>query len=125
MNVSSAAGFQPGPLRATYFASKAYVLSFTEALAAELDDTGVRVSALCPGPTRTLLHQRAGMGGTKWEAGKRMDPRVVADVAFEGLTRGKVIIIPGIKHKLLAQAVRFVPRSVTRKVVKRMQQRRA
>ncbi len=125
VNVASAAGFQPGPLRSTYFASKAYVLSLTEALAAELEGTGVRVSALCPGPTRTMLHHRAGMGGTRWAEGKKMDPRVVADAGFDGMMRGKVIIIPGIKHKLLAQAVRFVPRSLTRKVVKRMQQKRA
>ncbi len=125
LNVASAAGFQPGPLRSTYFASKAYVLSFTEALAAELKGTGIRVTALCPGQTRTKLHERAGMGGTRWAEGKRMDPRVVADAGFHGLMKGKVVVIPGMKQKILAQSVRFVPRSVVRNVVKRMQERRA
>lgn len=124
LNVASAAAFQPGPLRATYFASKAYVLSLTEAIAAEVQGSGVTVSALCPGPTATDLHIRAGMAGTKWAGAHRMDPRAVADAAFAGLMAGKVVIIPGVRYRLLSHVVHVVPRRITRTLVKRMHEKR-
>ena len=125
LNVASAAAFQPGPLRASYFASKAYVLSMTEAIAAEVQGSGVTVSVLCPGPTATGLHLRAGMAGTKWAERGRMDPRAVADAGFAGLMSGKVVIIPGIKYRILSHVVHVVPRKVTRTLVKRMHEQRA
>jgi len=125
LNVSSAAAFQPGPLRATYFASKAYVLSLTEAIAEEVRGSGVTVSALCPGPTATNLLIRAGMAGTPWAGAPRMDPRAVADAGFAGVMAGRVVIIPGLRNRLLSHIVHVVPRKVTRRIVKKMHEKRS
>jgi uncharacterized protein len=111
LNVASTAAFQPGPLMATYYASKAYVLHFTEAIAQEVASQGVTVSALCPGPTETEFQQRAGIQGSRLFKGKGiMDARSVAVAGFQGLMGGKRIIIPGFTNKFTARTVRFAPR---------------
>ncbi|HEX4959860.1 MAG TPA: SDR family oxidoreductase [Thermoanaerobaculia bacterium] len=126
LNVASTAAFQPGPLMAVYYATKAYVLSLSEALAEELDGTGVTVSALCPGPTATGFTARAGLEGSKLLSGpmKSMDAATVAREGYEGFRAGKRIVIPGLVNKIGAQAVRAMPRKVATRIVKRMQERR-
>lgn len=121
LNVASTAAFQPGPLMAVYFASKSYVLSFSEALATELDGTGVTVTALCPGPTDTGFQSRADMGGSKLVQGDLQDPAEVASAGYRGMQAGEAVVVPGLRNKLLTVAVRLLPRSVVRKTVKRAQ----
>jgi short-subunit dehydrogenase len=125
LNVASIAGFQPGPLMAVYYATKAYVLHFSEALASELRHTGVTVTALCPGPTDTGFKDRAGIGDN-WLFRKRrmMDAPQVAKVGYGALMRGQRLVVPGFRNKLLMHAVRFGPRRIVTAVVHLMQQPR-
>jgi short-subunit dehydrogenase len=123
LNVSSAAAFQPGPLMAVYFASKAYVLSFSEAIANELENTGVTVTVLCPGSTVSAFHERTGMADSNLLKGKSMmDAKTVAQMGYDGLMRGQTIVIPGLVNKILAKLVGFFPRSWVTKVVRTMQE---
>ena len=113
LNVASTAAFQAGPLMSTYYASKANVLSFSEALNNEFARYGVTVSVLCPGPTHTEFADRAEMSSAKivnvpWI----MPASDVAEIGYSGLMNGKKIIIPGFMNKLLAFNTRFTPRSV-------------
>ncbi len=127
LNVASIAGFQPGPLMATYYATKAFVISFTEALAEELRGTGVTATALCPGPTRTAFGARANMIGSRLLSGhilSVMDARPVAESGYRAMMRGKVIAIPGAMNHVLPFSSRLVPRVIVRKVVRLMQARR-
>jgi uncharacterized protein len=126
LNVASTAAFQPGALMAVYYASKAYVLHFSEALAEELRQTNVRVTALCPGPTATGIEGRAGLGISKLFKENRhvMDARAVAQAGYRGLRRGRRVVVPGVWNNLLVQAVRFFPRRVVAGIVRRMQERR-
>lgn len=121
LNVASTAAFQPGPLMAVYYATKAYVLSFSEALANELQGTGVTVTALCPGPTTTGFQERAGVGHTKLMRGRIADARSVALAGYDGMMRGRAVVIPGFRNRLLAVAVRLLPRAVVTSVVRRIQ----
>lgn len=118
LNVASTAAFQPGPGMAVYFATKAYVLSFTEALHEEVRHKGIRVTALCPGPTRTEFGDVAGF---KNKIGKAFDkiamesaPVVAAGLA--ALDRNKAIRVTGVLNKVGAAAPRFLPRAVIRKI---------
>lgn len=121
LNIASTAAFQPGPYMAVYFASKAYVLSFSEALASELEGTGVTVTALCPGPTGTGFQTRASNADMKLFAdGKYMDARSVAEIGVDALFAGKAVAIAGFKNKLFVFLTRFIPRAISRAVVKRM-----
>ncbi len=131
MNVASTAAFQPGPLMAVYFATKSYVLSFTEALHEEVMDQGVRVTTFCPGPTRTEFHRQQDMvpAGDVSEQqlaeynqrdAKRMDAGSAALMGYRAFQKGRAIVIPGFKNRILAQAGRFLPRSVVRRVAMRM-----
>jgi short-subunit dehydrogenase len=125
MNVASTAAFQPGPLMAVYYATKAYVLSFSEALADELRQTQVKVSALCPGPTETGFAAAAKMESSRLF--KMARPAHSADVAragYEGLMRGARVVIPGIRNKLLTQSVRVSPRRLVTTIVRKMQETR-
>ena len=122
MNVGSTAGFQPGPLMAVYYATKAYVISFSEALANELKGSGVMVTCLCPGPTDTGLTARAGTGNTVlFKKMRPMDAKTVARDGYRGLMAGKTIVISGFRNWLLAETVRFSPRklvtAVSRKIL--------
>jgi short-subunit dehydrogenase len=120
LNVASTAAFQPGPGMAVYYASKAFVLSFTEALAEELAGTGLTVTALCPGPTRTNFGAAAG-GRFKPVAGKvSMSAASVARLGHRAFRTGRVVAITGLRNQLPALAVRFVPRSIVRKITKRL-----
>lgn len=113
LNVASTAAFQAGPFMATYYASKAYVLSLSEALNAEMKHKGVKVSVLCPGPTKTDFFQNNNMNSALLPSSPHMmSAASVAMAGFRGLHRGKLIVIPGFINKVLALSVRFLPRSV-------------
>jgi short-subunit dehydrogenase len=113
MNVASTAGFQPGPLMAVYYATKAYVISFSEALANELAGKGVAVTCLCPGATETDFAARAGNDKTRLLKNLRpMDAKTVARVGYRGLLKGKTLVIPGLRNWLVAESVRFSPRKL-------------
>ena len=124
LNVASTAAFQPGPLMAVYYASKAFVLSFSEALANELDASGVRVTALCPGPTKTEFQTRAGVTETRLMGGHSMDAKTVALAGYRGMVVGAPVVIPGARNRLLALVVKFLPRRTVIKVVRRIQEKR-
>ncbi|HLI94789.1 MAG TPA: SDR family oxidoreductase [Candidatus Baltobacteraceae bacterium] len=112
LNVASTAGFLPGPNMAVYYASKAYVISFSEAIAEEVRGTGVTISVLCPGATTTGFQQRAKTGDTRLH---RLPSAKAADVAkagIDGMMRGKPVIVPGITNKFVAIAPRISPRRV-------------
>ena len=120
MNVASTAAFQPGPFMAVYYASKAYVLSFTEALAEELRGTGVKVSCLCPGPVKTNFQKRAYLEGTGIANSPLLvDVQEVARLGYEGLKQGKRIVIPGWKNRLGVELLRISPREMVTKVVRK------
>jgi short-subunit dehydrogenase len=118
LNVASTAAFQPGPLMAVYFATKAYVLSFSEALANELNGSGITVSVLCPGPTHSRFQQRAGMQGSRLFHRGVMDAATVAAIGYRGLMRGTTIIVPGFVNRLLTFAVRIAPRRLVAGLVR-------
>ena len=111
MNVASTAAFQPGPLMAVYYATKAYVLSFSEALANEVAGTGVIVSCFCPGATDTGFQKRAGMENSRlFKKIGAMNVEAVARDGYNGLMAGKTVIISGMQNWLVAESVRFAPR---------------
>lgn len=122
LNVASTAAFQPGPLMATYFASKAFVLSFSEALWEEARGTGVRVSCLCPGPTVSNFRQRAGTDKKKLSrAGTSMTSASVAELGHRAWKNGKRVEITGLRNRVLAKAVQFAPRRATLTAVRTLQ----
>jgi short-subunit dehydrogenase len=111
VNVSSLAAFQPGPYMAVYYASKAYLLWFSEAIEWELRPLGVRVMTLCPGPTETRFARQAGMEASGLIRGKRLaDPARVANGAYRALQSGKRVHVHGIGNRLLALGARLAPR---------------
>lgn len=113
LNVASIAAFQAGPYMAAYFASKAFVLSFTEALAKELETTQIAVTSLCPPPTDTGFAERANAEKSiAFRPGVMMDCQGVAREAWRGLKAKRVVVLPGLGNKLLIMASRFVPRSM-------------
>jgi uncharacterized protein len=116
LNVASTAAFQPGPKMAVYFATKAYVLSFTEALHEELKPHGIKVSALCPGPTRTEFGDVAGIKTLGHFERLSMDAGPVVRAGLEGLDANKAVIIPGATNKIGAWSTRFAPRWVVRRI---------
>lgn len=124
MQVASTAAFQPGPLMAVYYASKAYVLSLSEALSNECEGTGVTVTALCPGPTETGFVAAAGMEKSKLFEANVMDARPVAVAGYRGMLDGRAVVIPGFRNSLMARAVGFAPRSLVTKIVRRVQETR-
>ena len=125
LNVASTAAFQPGPLMATYYASKAYVLSFSEALSEELEGTRVTVTALCPGPTATGFGARAGFTNEKILGNVlSMNSYTVALEGYKGLMKGKPLVVPGWENWLGTQLVRFVPRPIPARLIKRVQKKR-
>ena len=120
LNVASTASFQPGPLMAVYYATKAYVLSFSEAIAEELRDTGVTVTALCPGPTDTGFASAANMEGSRLFKSRLARSTDVARAGYDAMKRGTRVVVPGLKNKLLAQSIRISPRRVVTAIVRRM-----
>lgn len=111
LNVASTAAFQPGPLMAVYYATKAYVLFFSEALAEELESTGVSVTALCPGPTQSRFQKGAEMEKSKLIQGAIDSPANVAQKGYRALLRGQRVVVVGFKNRMLAQSIRLMPRS--------------
>jgi len=122
LNVASTAAFQPGPLMAVYFATKAYVLHFSEALANELDGSGVTVTTLCPGATATEFHKRANATGMNLLKFGAMDARTVAEDGYRALMAGRPVVISGFKNWLLAQSVRFSPRRMVTAIARKTQE---
>jgi short-subunit dehydrogenase len=117
MNVASTAAFVGGPKMAMYYSSKAYVLSLTEALHQEAKCLGVRVSCLCPGPVKTSFQEKAGIKKSENAKKYLIGAEVVAKEAYLGFLKGKAIIIPGFKNKLLVLGNKLIPRSLSRKII--------
>lgn len=125
INVSSVAAFQPGPLMAVYYASKAFVQSFSEALAEEVDGTGVTVTAICPGPTVTEFHEAAGLGPNAVTVGAPpMTSREVAEAGYRGAARGKRVVVTGLRNRVVVLANRLLSRRSLTRIVRRLQERR-
>lgn len=121
LNVASLAAFQPGPMMNVYYASKAFVYSFSCALAAELSDSRVTVTALCPGTTRTEFFERAHMRiQRRWPM---MDARSVAEIGYRGLMKGKRVVIPGSMNRIASFLARISPAGLSMKVVRKIHQR--
>jgi hypothetical protein len=122
LNVASVASFQPGPMMAVYYASKAYVLSFSEALSSELSGTGVTVTALCPGPTATDFQRRAQLDPDRWlTLMKRMEAETVARAGYRALKRDQAVVVPGLMNQLIVLLGRFLPRTWLTTIVRRAQ----
>ncbi len=116
LNVGSLAGFLPGPWMAVYSASKAYVNSFSEALVEELRGTGVSVSCLCPGATRTPFVDKSGMGHSLLFKLLPMDPASVARIGYRALYSGRPLVLAGLRNLLVAQSFRVTPRALVRRI---------
>ncbi len=116
LNVASTAAFQPGPLMAVYYASKSYVLHLSEAIANELEGTGVTLTCLCPGATQSEFFTRAQAQNTRLFKSRVMDAPTVAEAGYRALMAGKAVVIPGFTNRALAQGYRFVPRSLVTKI---------
>ena len=123
LNVGSTAGFQPGPFMAAYYATKAYVVSFSEALSEELSGSGVRVTCLAPGPTATSFASEAGVTDSRLFRGGTMSADEVARIGYEAWQHGKTLVIAGARNRFSAFIVRLAPRSSIRKVVRRLNTR--
>jgi uncharacterized protein len=124
MNVASLAAFLPGPLMAVYYATKAYVLSFSEALASEVARGGVTVTALCPGPTKTEFQIRAGIANSPLFEKGAMSSQKAAQLGYDAMMRGKRTIVTGFSNKVSAFGTRFVPRRATAAIAKRLNENR-
>jgi uncharacterized protein len=116
LNVASTAGFLPGPNMAVYYAAKAYVISFSEALAQEVRGSGVTVTVLCPGATATGFQERAAVESTPLFRLPMAKADAVAKAGIDGMTRGKPVVVPGIMNKLVAMSPRVTPRAVLIKI---------
>jgi short-subunit dehydrogenase len=124
LNVGSMAGFLPGPLQAVYYATKAFVVSFSEALANELAGTGVTVTALCPGPVETEFAERAGTREARGFA-RMASPRKVARAGYDAMLRGRTIIVPGPLNKLTIHGLlRLAPRSLAMRISRSLMEKR-
>lgn len=121
LNIASTAAFQPGPNMAVYYATKAFVLSWSEALHEEVKPDGVRVSCLCPGATMTEFAARAQMTDSALFRLMQTRPEPVVDAGLAGLEANRAVVIPGLLNKLMAFSVRLSPRFMTRRIAQRMQ----
>jgi hypothetical protein len=124
LNVGSIAGFLPGPGSAVYYASKAFVISFSEALHSELAARGVKVTVLCPGPVPTEFAARAGVKGGRAPGRLTQSAEEVAEAGFRGLMRGKRMVVPGLANKVVLLAARFLPRRIVLRLVGGRQRKR-
>ena len=124
LNVGSMAGFLPGPGMAVYYATKAYVLSFSEALHSELKPQGVRVTVVCPGPVPTEFAERAGLKESLAPALLTQTAEQVAEEGYRGLMRGQRVVVPGLANKLVSLLIRVVPRRILLAAVDSRQSRR-
>jgi short-subunit dehydrogenase len=125
LNVASMAGFLPGPLQAIYYATKAFVVSFSEAIGNELAGTGVTVTALCPGPVKTEFIEKANLREAKGFA-RTVSPRGVARVGYNAMLKGKPIIVPGVVNKLIIHVLlRLTPRKRATAISRAMMEKKA
>jgi hypothetical protein len=125
LNTASTAAFQPGPLMTVYYATKAYVLSFSEGLAEEVADKGITVTALCPGPTESNFQNNAHLGESKLIKGKKIaTSKEVAEFGYHALMKGKRVAVHGTMNRFMAFSTRFAPRKFITKTVKNMQEKR-
>ncbi len=121
MNVASTAAFQSGPTMAVYFATKAYVLSFTEAVSNEVSDKGITITALCPGATESGFQSAGGLDESELFKGKKLPTaKQVADYGYKSMIKGKTVAIHGIMNYIMANSVRFIPRALVLKVSRKM-----
>jgi short-subunit dehydrogenase len=119
LNVASTASFQPGPLMAVYYATKAYVTSLSLALSDETAGSGVTVTCLCPGPTRTGFQERAQMQQSRlFKLASVMESADVARAGYDGMMAGRSLVVPGLANKIGVQSVRFVPRMVAARIAR-------
>lgn len=118
LNLASTAAFFPGPLMSVYFASKAYVLSFSQALSNELQNSGVTCSCLCPGPTQTDFQNRAAMRQSRLMQGAMMDAKTVAQIGYDGLNKGRNLIVAGRWNRILIQAQRIFSQKQLAKIIR-------
>lgn len=117
MNVASTAAFQPGPMMAVYFATKAYVLSFTEAISNEVIDKGITITALCPGATETGFQAAGGLEDSKLFKDKKLPTgKKVAEYGYSSMVKGKTVAIHGVINYFLANSIRFIPRALVLKI---------
>lgn len=124
MNVASTAAFQPGPLMAVYYASKAYVLSFSLAIGVELEGSGVTVTALCPGATRTGFDRNAAMDQSRLFRGAHvMDAAAVARQGYDAMMAGKPMVVTGLRNRVMAWGTRLVPRVMAARIAKGAQEK--
>ncbi|MBI4597543.1 MAG: SDR family oxidoreductase [Candidatus Omnitrophica bacterium] len=124
LNVASTAAFVPGPLMAVYYATKAYVLSFSEALANELREAGITVTALCPGPTESGFQERAGLDRrVRLVRGRLMDAKAVAAIGYRGMMAGVPVVIPGWTHRAMVSLARLAPRRLVLRSIRFLQER--
>lgn len=122
LNVSSLAAFQPGPLMAIYYASKSFLLSFTEAVARELKGSGVSISVLCPGPTKTNFQATVSENTSENKIAVNMaSVKTVAQYGYQAFLKGKIVIIPGVMNKILAFLPRILPRRTAANIVYNIQ----
>jgi short-subunit dehydrogenase len=122
LNVSSTAGFLPGPFMADYYATKAFVTSFSQALAHEVRGTGVTVTVLCPGPTATEFAGTAGVEGSRLFALGTMTAARVAQLGWRGMQRGRTMVVPGWRNKLTVMSLRTAPRGVATSIAATLNQ---
>jgi short-subunit dehydrogenase len=121
MNVASTASFQPGPTMAVYCATKAYVLSFTEAVCNEVSDKGITITALCPGATDTGFQAAGGMDESKLFKGKKLPTaKEVAEFGYASMLKGKTVAIHGLMNYIMSNSIRFIPRAMVLKVARKM-----
>ena len=121
LNVASVASFVPGPTMSVYFASKAFVLSFSEAIAEEVSAKGITVTALCPGPTESNFHHVA-RDGKKGKDRRMLSAREVSEYGYKAMLKGKVIAVPGYMYALVPFMVRFMPRWMTPMIIRKAQE---
>jgi uncharacterized protein len=125
MNVASTAAFQSGPTMAVYYATKAYVLSFSEAVNNEVSDKGVTVTTLCPGATESGFQAAAAMEESALVKGKKLpSSQEVAKYGYESMMKGKVVAIHGFMNYIMANSVRFMPRSLVVKTTRKFQDKK-
>jgi short-subunit dehydrogenase len=125
LNVASTAAFQPGPLMSIYYASKAFVLSFSQAIDEELRRTGVAVTCLCPGATATEFAERAGIGNTRlFSLTGVANAEAVARYGYAATMRGERVALPGIKNRAHIQSLRLLPRSLVTTLARKVQENR-
>lgn len=117
LNVASTAAFCSGPKMATYYATKAFVLSFTEAIYEEVKGSNIKISCLCPGAVRTEFLDKSGIKKNEIAKKNMMTAKEVAKIAYKDFNKGKLIIIPGVKNKIIVGFNKIVPRSISRKVI--------